>query len=273
MDKKSGFNLAYLLFAVLAMLLLRDLWNQAQSVETVPYSSFEQYLREGKIAEVAVSERLITGKLKSPEPGGKTTIVATRVEPAMAERLSKFDVPYTRSFESTWVRELLSWVAPALVFFGIWFLLARRFADRMGAGGLVGIGRSKAKVYMEKSTGVSFDDVAGVDEAKAELQEIVDFLKNPKEHGRLGARVPKGVLLMGPTGTGKTLLARAVAGEAGVAFFSISGSASARRGCATCSSRRAPARRRSSSSTNSTRWARHAAPSRWPGATTNASRP
>jgi cell division protease FtsH len=224
MDKKSGFNLAYLLFAVLAMLLLRDLWNQAQSVETVPYSSFEQYLREGKIAEVAVSERLITGKLKSPEPGGKTTIVATRVEPAMAERLSKFDVPYTRSFESTWVRELLSWVAPALVFFGIWFLLARRFADRMGAGGLVGIGRSKAKVYMEKSTGVSFDDVAGVDEAKAELQEIVDFLKNPKEHGRLGARVPKGVLLMGPTGTGKTLLARAVAGEAGVAFFSISGS-------------------------------------------------
>jgi len=224
MDKKSGFNLAYLLFAVLAMLLLRDLWNQAQSVETVPYSSFEQYLREGKIAEVAVSERLITGKLKSPEPGGKTTIVATRVEPAMAERLSKFDVPYARSFESTWVRELLSWVAPALVFFGIWFLLARRFADRMGAGGLVGIGRSKAKVYMEKSTGVSFDDVAGVDEAKAELQEIVDFLKNPKEHGRLGARVPKGVLLMGPTGTGKTLLARAVAGEAGVAFFSISGS-------------------------------------------------
>jgi cell division protease FtsH len=224
MDKKSGFNLAYLLFALLAMLLLRDLWNQAQSVETVPYSSFEQYLREGKIAEVVVSERLVTGKLKSLEPGGKTTIVATRVEPAMAERLSQFDVPYTRAFESTWVRELLSWVAPALVFFGIWFLLARRFAGRMGAGGLVGIGRSKAEVYMEKSTGVSFDDVAGVDEAKAELQEIVDFLKNPKEHGRLGARVPKGVLLMGPTGTGKTLLARAVAGEAGVAFFSISGS-------------------------------------------------
>jgi cell division protease FtsH len=224
MDKKSGFNLAYLLFALLAMLLLRDLWNQAQSVETVPYSSFEQYLREGKIAEVVVSERLVTGKLKSLEPGGKTTIVATRVEPAMAERLSQFDVPYTRAFESTWVRELLSWVAPALVFFGIWFLLARRFAGRMGAGGLVGIGRSKAEVYMEKSTGVSFDDVAGVDEAKAELQEIVDFLMNPKEHGRLGARVPKGVLLMGPTGTGKTLLARAVAGEAGVAFFSISGS-------------------------------------------------
>jgi cell division protease FtsH len=224
MDKKSGFNVAYVLFAVLALLLLREVWTQAQSVETMPYSTFERYLRDGKVDEVSVSERLITGRLKSPDERGKTSIVAPLVEPALAERLSRFNVTYTRTFEPTWLRELLSWIVPALFFVGIWFFLARRFASGMGAGGLIGIGKSKAKVYMEKQTGVTFDDVAGVDEAKAELQEIVEFLKNPKEHGRLGARVPKGVLLMGPTGTGKTLLARAVAGEAGVAFFSISGS-------------------------------------------------
>ena len=224
MDKKTGFNAAYLLFAFLAILLLRDVWVQVQSVETVPYSTFEQYLRDGKIDEVSVSERLITGRLKSPEKGGKTSVVAPLVEPALAQRLSEFGVTYTRTYESTWFRELLSWVAPTLILIALWFFVARKFADKMGAGGLIGIGKSKAKVYMEKQTGVTFDDVAGVDEAKAELQEIVEFLKNPKEHGRLGARIPKGVLLMGPTGTGKTLLARAVAGEAGVAFFSISGS-------------------------------------------------
>ena len=224
MDKKTGFNATYLVLALLAVLLMRDVWTQAQSVETVPYSTFEQYLREGKIDEVAVSERLITGHLKSPEKDGKTSVVAPLVEPAMAERLSHFGVTYTRTFEPTWLRELLSWVVPTLLFVGIWYFVVRKFAAGTGAGGLIGIGKSKAKVYMEKQTGVTFDDVAGVDEAKAELQEIVEFLKNPKEHGRLGARIPKGVLLMGPTGTGKTLLARAVAGEAGVAFFSISGS-------------------------------------------------
>jgi cell division protease FtsH len=224
MDRKAGFNITYLLLALLAVFVLRDWWQQVQSVETIPYSTFEQYLSEGRVDEVVVGERTISARLKSPEASGKSRVVATLVEPAVAERLSRYDVTYSRTLESTWLREVLSWLAPILIFFALWFFVARKMADKMGAGGLIGIGKSKAKVYMEKQTGVSFDDVAGVDEAKAELQEIVEFLKNPKEHGRLGARVPKGVLLMGPTGTGKTLLARAVAGEAGVAFFSISGS-------------------------------------------------
>jgi cell division protease FtsH len=113
---------------------------------------------------------------------------------------------------------------PALAFFGVWFFLFRRFAEKQGMGGFLSIGKSRAKVYVEKNTGVTFSDVAGVDEAKAELEEIVAFLKNPQDYGRLGAHIPKGVLLVGPPGTGKTLLAKAVAGEAHVPFFSISGS-------------------------------------------------
>ena len=147
------------------------------------------------------------------------------MQPDLAERLYKFGVKYTRVHESTFLRDLLSWVLPALVFFGVWYLLVRRMAGQQGlGGGFMAIGKSRAKVYVEKQTGVTFADVAGVDEAKAELQEVVEFLKEPKKYGRLGARVPKGVLLIGPPGTGKTLLARAVAGEAGVPFFSISGS-------------------------------------------------
>ncbi len=225
MEKRTQFNIGYLLFALLAIFLVQQWWQQAQTVEVVPYSEFEKLLAADRISEVVVSDQRITGKLKTPE-NGKTVAVANLVEPDLAERLSKYGVKYTKVHESTFLRDLASWVVPALVFFGVWYWLIRRMASQGGGlgGGFMAIGKSRAKVYVEKQTGVTFADVAGVDEAKAELQEVVEFLKNPKKYGRLGARIPKGVLLVGPPGTGKTLLARAVAGEAGVAFFSISGS-------------------------------------------------
>ena len=211
-----------LVLVLLGLWAITASWRAGRGVEEVPYSVFEQYLRDGKLSVVEVGDRTLSGKLRKPQDG-KTDIVSVLVEPLVAERLSRFDVPYSRVRTSNWLTDVLSWIMPLLFIAGLWYATSRRSGDKAGMG-LLGIGQSKAKAYMEKTTGVRFDDVAGVDEAKAELQEIVDFLKNPKEHGRLGARIPKGVLLMGPTGTGKTLLARAVAGEAGVAFFSISGS-------------------------------------------------
>ena len=224
MEKKNQWNTGYWIVALLLLLSLQSYWQTAKTVEPVPYSEFEKALAEGRVAEVLVSDRTVTGRLKSPDSRGKTTIVATRVEPDLADRLSKYDVPYARVLESTWLRDVLSWILPAVSFFGLWFFLFRRFAEKQGMGGFLNIGKSRAKVFVEKNTGVTFADVAGGDEAKAELVEIVDFLKNPQDYGRLGARIPKGVLLVGPPGTGKTLLAKAVVGEAAVPFFSISGS-------------------------------------------------
>jgi cell division protease FtsH len=220
--KRRGWDVGYWLLALVAMLALQSLWESTRQVEMLPYSEFEKYLADGRVSEVVVTDHGLTGKLKAPD-GKKTVIAAARVEPQLAERLDKYHVPYRRVVENTFFRDVLSWVLPAVVFFALWFFVIRRFAERQGLGGFMAIGKSGAKVYVEKETGVTFADVAGVDEAKDELREVVDFLRHRQDYERLGARVPKGVLLVGPPGTGKTLLARAVAGEAGVPFFSISG--------------------------------------------------
>jgi cell division protease FtsH len=142
----------------------------------------------------------------------------------MAVDLEKYGVKFTGETEHSFLSDLLSWIVPMLVFFALWMFLFRKVAEKQGLGSFMTVGKSKAKVYAESDTKVTFADVAGVDEAKAELEEIVKFLKDPQHYGRLGGRMPRGVLLVGPPGTGKTLLARAVAGEASVPFFSISGS-------------------------------------------------
>jgi cell division protease FtsH len=223
MNKQTQFHIGYWLAAIIGILLLQHFYSVSQRIEALPYSQFQQLLQEGKVDRVAVSDRYIQGTLKEPLPNGKKQFVTTRVDSQLAGDLQKFGVTYSGEVESTLLTDLLSWVVPAVVFFGLWTFLVRRMSQGLG-GGLMSIGKSKAKIYVEADTGVTFDDVAGVDEAKEELREIVEFLKNPELYGRLGGRMPKGVLLVGPPGTGKTLLAKAVAGQAKVPFFSISGS-------------------------------------------------
>jgi len=222
-EKKTQFHLWYFVIAFAAILILQAWWQQSQTVETIPYSAFQELVESGRVTDLKVGPARITGMFSEPEDG-KTRFVTTRVDPALAEELAGSGVTFTGASDRSLVRDILSWIIPIGLFFVIWMFMFRRIADRQGFGGLTTIGKSNAKVYVEKDTSVTFEDVAGVDEAKGELQEIVSFLRAPDSYGRLGARIPKGILLVGPPGTGKTLLARAVAGEAGVPFFSISGS-------------------------------------------------
>jgi cell division protease FtsH len=224
MTKNTRFNIGFAIAAIFGLLLVQYFIAAASQIAPIPYSDFQQMLRQGKIASVGISDRIIQGTLKEPLPGGQKQFVTTRVDPEIAGELEKHGVRFTGQVESTFFGDLLSWVMPVLLLFGLWWYLGKRAAEGQGFGGLMAIGKSKAKIYVEADTGVTFADVAGVDEAKDELREIVDFLKSPTDYSRLGGRMPKGVLLVGPPGTGKTLLAKAVAGEAKVPFFSISGS-------------------------------------------------
>ncbi|HXF07606.1 MAG TPA: ATP-dependent zinc metalloprotease FtsH [Candidatus Acidoferrales bacterium] len=222
MDKNVRFHLIYLFFALIALVLIRDVWHQLQQVETIDYSEFRSYLDAGRIEEVTISGQYLTGTLRQPTASGRTQFVTTRVDPELANELLPAGVRFRATADNPWIREVLSWIVPIALLVLFWSFLLRRMGQ--GQSGLMAIGRSKAKIYVESDTRVTFEDVAGVDEAKEELREIVAFLKDPKGYGKLGARIPKGVLLVGPPGTGKTLLARAMAGEAQVPFFSISGS-------------------------------------------------
>jgi len=227
MDKKRQFNVWYILLAFLLFSSLQGWLERKRTFAQIPYSQFEQDVENGRIARVQVSNDRVVGEFKSADENGKTKFSANRIPEDLATKLSKYDIEYGGVIEKpSVIGTLLSWVLPVLIFFGLWMLLMRTMGKKMGGGmgGFMNVGKSKAKVYVEDDTGVTFTDVAGVDEAKDELIEVVNFLKEPDKYSRLGATVPKGVLLVGPPGTGKTLMAKAVAGEAAVPFFSISGS-------------------------------------------------
>lgn len=224
MNKKISFSIWYVFLAIWAVILIHDFIHAVQNIEELPYSEVKNLVLAGKVAEVAVSSHTLTGKLKpegeSKEPKLFSTI---RVEdPDLVRELNEHGVKFTGVIETTFWRDVLSWILPVVVFLGIWFFIFRRLGQAQG--GFMQVGQSKAKIYAEKDTKVTFADVAGVDEAKEELREVIEFLKTPEKFTKLGGKIPKGILLVGPPGTGKTLLARAVAGEAGVTFFSISGS-------------------------------------------------
>jgi cell division protease FtsH len=211
--------LSYAIGSVLVVIFFQWLAAAFPHAEAIPYSQFDKLVAQGQVSEVKVGPNTIEGSLKD----GKTQFVTDRVEPALAQTLAAKGAVVKGQPSGGLLAALLSWIAPIFLFYLVWAFMLRPMGGG-GLGGLLSVGRSGAKVYAETDTKVSFADVAGVDEAKFELQEVVAFLKDPTTFGRLGARVPKGVLLVGPPGTGKTLLARAVAGQAGVPFFSISGS-------------------------------------------------
>lgn len=221
MEKKHTFSIWYVLIGIWVVLLVQSYIASMLAIETIPYSQFMNLLKQGKVTEVAISQDEIQGKMKSQQ--GKIEDFRTvRVDPELSRTLEQYNVVFKGRVESTFFRDLLSWVLPVLMFFGIWYIFMKRMAGKQP--GFMSFGKSKAKIYMENELKVRFADVAGVDEAKQELMEVIDFLKNPGKFSELGGRIPKGILLVGPPGTGKTLLAKAVAGESGVPFFSMSGS-------------------------------------------------
>jgi cell division protease FtsH len=218
---KTHFSIWYFLIAFLLFSYLQQ-YFLSRKVETIPYSQFKQYIAKDKVTNLTIDPENIKGTLKGEgkKPGQEFTTVRVN-DPGLAKELDEHNVNYSGHHESKFLRTVLSWVIPIGIFFLIWRLAMKRMGPGMG---VMSFGRSKAKMFAESETKVTFADVAGIDEAKEELQEVVEFLRSPEKFQKLGGRIPKGVLLVGPPGTGKTLLARAVAGEAKVPFFNISGS-------------------------------------------------
>jgi cell division protease FtsH len=224
MEKQHKFSIWYVLIGIWIVFLVQGYISSILAVKTIPYSQFLDLLKDGKITQVAITADRIQGKIKGEKSnGGKETRFQTvRVDPQISELLNKYNVTFKGEIESTFLKDLFSWIFPIFLFIGIWYLFIKKMSGQQP--GFMTLGKNKARIYMEDELDVTFEDAAGVDEAKQELVEIIDFLKEPVRFTELGGKMPRGVLLVGPPGTGKTLLAKAVAGESHVPFFSMSGS-------------------------------------------------
>ena len=224
MEKHHKFSIWYVLLGIWVVLLIQNALSSYLAIKTIPYSEFLDLVKEKRVSEVAISANQIQGKMiADPKDPNKTQLFKTvRVDPEISQLLEQYNITFKGQVESTFLRDLFSWIFPIFLFVGIWFFLMKRMAGQQT--GFMTLGKNKAKIYMENELNVTFDDAAGVDEAKQELVEVIEFLKEPARYTELGGQMPKGILLVGPPGTGKTLLAKAVAGESHVPFFSLSGS-------------------------------------------------
>ena len=224
MEKHHKFSMWYVLLGIWVVLIIQNALFSAFSVKTIAYSEFLKALNENRVTEVAITSNMIQGRMKDSRASSDQGELfrTVRVDPEISGLLSGHDVKFKGEVESTFARDLLSWVIPIFLFVGIWYFMMKRMQGQQP--GFMSLGKNKAKIYMQDEVGVRFDDVAGVEESKQELKEVIEFLKEPGRFTAIGGQMPRGVLLVGPPGTGKTLLAKAVAGESGVPFFSMSGS-------------------------------------------------
>lgn len=223
MQKHYKFSIWYVLLGIWVVLLVQNYIASMFAAQIIPYSQFLNLLKAGKVTEIAVTANQIQGKMKVDGEAGDFKLFKTiRVDPDLSAMLEQYPVSFKGEIESTFLRDLFSWIFPLLLFVGVWYFLMKRMGGQQA--GFMTLGKNKAKIYMENELNVTFADVAGVDEAKQELVEVIEFLKTPGKFTEIGGRIPKGILLVGPPGSGKTLLAKAVAGESGVPFFSLSGS-------------------------------------------------